>query len=68
MNPAKSLAFFAAAALACASLCAGPAPWYRWRNAESNVDLCAQTPPGDDWVAVKGPYQDAVCKTLGVPH
>ena len=51
-----------------APLWAGPAPWYRWRSEESNVDICSQTSPGEGWVAAKGPYQDAVCKKAGVPH
>ncbi len=54
--------------LAVAPAWAEPAAWYRWRSEESNVDICSQTPPGEGWVAVKGPYQDAVCKKPGVPH
>ena len=54
--------------LYCSSLWADAAPWYRWRSEESNVDICSQISPGDGWVIAKGPYQDAVCKKLGVPH
>ena len=57
-----------ALALVCVSLQAAPAAWYRWRIAESNVDICSQASPGEGWVAVKGPYQDAVCKKLGMPR
>ena len=54
--------------LYCSTLWADAAPWYRWRSEESNVDICSQTSPGDGWVIAKGPYQDALCKKLGVPH
>ncbi len=57
-----SLLFF------CSSLWANPAAWYRWRSAESDVDICAQVSPGEGWVVAKGPYQDAICKKPGVPH
>jgi len=53
--------------LYCASLCAGPAAWYRWRSEESPIDVCSQTSPGDGWVPVKGPYADALCKKPGNP-
>lgn len=59
---------FVAALLYGSTLWADAAPWYRWRSEESNVDICSQIPPGDGWVIAKGPYQDAVCKKLGVPH
>ena len=60
--------FIVITALVGGSVVAAPAAWYRWRSAESSVDICAQTSPGEGWVAVKGPYQDAVCKKLGMPH
>lgn len=52
----------------CAVSLANPAPWYRWRSAESDTDVCSQVSPGEAWFKAKGPYQDAVCKKLGVPH
>jgi hypothetical protein len=59
---------FVATAFYCASLLAGPAPWYRWHSRDSDIDVCSQTSPGDGWVIVKGPYKDAVCKKPGVPN
>lgn len=46
---------------------AAPAPWYRWRSPNANYDICAQNSPGDDWIKVKGPYEDAHCQKLGTP-
>jgi len=46
---------------------AAPAPWYRWRSLVENMEVCAQVSPGDGWVMIKGPYQDAHCRTPGKP-
>ena len=56
------------ATLFCSLLWADPAPWYKWHSPEGGLDICSQISPGDGWVIVKGPYADAVCKKLGVPH
>ena len=61
------------AALICSALCcsfvwAEPAAWYLWRSPYADGSICSQISPGDGWVAVKGPYQDAGCKKTGVPH
>ena len=53
-------ALFVGIALFCTGLEAGPAAWYKWRSVESDIDICSQISPGDGWVAVKGPFQDAV--------
>lgn len=58
---------FITAALYCTALFADPAAWYRWQSPEGGVALCSQISPGDGWVKVKGPYQDALCKKLGMP-
>ena len=50
------------------SLWAGPAAWYKWHSGDNDFDICSQTSPGETWVAVKGPYEDALCRKLGVPH
>jgi len=47
---------------------ADQAAWYKWHSPHGEFDICSQTSPGDGWVIVKGPFQDAVCKKLGVPH
>ncbi len=57
-----------AVTLFCSALLAGPAAWYRWHSGESDFEICSQVSPGDGWYVVKGPFQDAVCKKLGVPH
>jgi len=56
------------AVLFCSTLWAEPAAWYKWHSPNGDFDICSQTSPGEGWVIVKGPFQDAVCKKLGVPH
>jgi len=68
MNPVRPLIAFAAGALFCTALWADLAPWYKWRSRFNDYDICAQTSPGDGWVKVKGPFQDAHCSKPGVPH
>lgn len=41
---------------------AAPAPWFLWRSALGDHDICAQFSPGDGWVAVKGPFADSGCR------
>ncbi len=52
----------------CALAWADPAAWYLWRSPENPSAICSQLPPGDGWVAIKGPFQDGVCKKPGVPQ
>lgn len=59
------IAAFAAAALYCALLWAKPAAWYLWRSPSNSQFICAQIAPGDDWVVIRGPFQDAHCKKPG---
>jgi hypothetical protein len=62
------LVLFVIATLFCSLLWANPAPWYKWHSPQSDIDLCSQTSPGDGWIVVKGPFEDALCKKQGVPH
>ena len=55
-------ALFVGIALFCTGLEAGPAAWYKWRSPSADIEICAQFSPGDDWVAVKGPFADSGCK------
>ncbi|MBP6710919.1 MAG: hypothetical protein KA150_06705 [Propionivibrio sp.] len=59
---------YVAALVGCAVVWAGPAAWYKWHSAESAIDICSQTSPGDGWVPVKGPFSDALCRKQGVPR
>lgn len=54
--------------LCCTIAWAGPAPWYKWRSSLSDYDVCAQFSPGEGWVKVMGPFEDAGCKKPGIPH
>jgi len=64
----RSSISFICAALLCTAVWADAAPWYKWRSKFNDYDICAQTSPGDGWVRSKGPFQDAHCSKLGVPH
>ena len=46
-------------------LWAKPAAWFLWRSPSSDLFICAQNAPGDDWVVMKGPFRDALCKKPG---
>ena len=59
---------FITAILCSSSLWADAAAWYKWHSPVNNYDICSQTSPGDGWIAVKGPFEDAQCKKAGVPH
>ncbi|WP_313872659.1 hypothetical protein [Rugamonas sp. DEMB1] len=48
--------------LYCASLLAGPAPWYIWRSKVDGARVCHQTPLGPGWEVVAGPYRDSHCE------
>ena len=54
-------------ALYCSALFAGPAPWYRWRGPQADLDVCSQIAPAEGWVIVKGPFADALCRKPGLP-
>jgi len=47
------------------SALAAPAPWWEWRHLSSGEIVCAQTPPGEEWVKYSGPYKDLKCTTRG---
>lgn len=45
-----------------ALLHAGPAPWYQWRSKATGDVVCSQTPLGEGWAKLAGPYRDARCE------
>ena len=53
-----------ALALCCASLQAGPAPWFKWRSKIDGYLTCSQTPLGPGWEKDSGPYRDSRCEKL----
>ena len=61
-------AFFLGAAVCCTALWAESAAWYLWRSPENPSAICSQISPGEGWVVIKGPFQDAVCKKRGAPQ
>ena len=40
---------------------ARPAPWFKWRSSVDSRTVCAQTSPGEGWIKVAQPYDDAHC-------
>lgn len=40
---------------------AGNAAWYRWESRIDGRFICAQTPPGQGWKQIAGPFRDASC-------
>ena len=57
----------------CIALCATaswakPAAWYLWRSPSADNFICAQVAPGEEWVVMKGPFKDALCKKPGEPR
>lgn len=64
----RTFAHLGAAALllaTCAGALAVPAPFYQWRSSEDSTVVCTQISPGDGWIMVRGPFQDARCKKPG---
>lgn len=51
-------------ALACTSLSAAPAPWWKWRSKIDGALVCSQTPLGPGWERAHGPFRDARCEKL----
>lgn len=60
ISPAIGLA----ALLACATLAAEPAPWFKWRSKVDGKQFCAQTSLGPGWEKAAGPYKDSRCEKL----
>lgn len=60
----KTRTFISGLAFFCTLAWAEPAAWYKWHSPEADYDVCAQFPPGDGWVVVKGPFEDSACKKL----
>lgn len=63
-----ALPVIAAAALAFAGpavLNAAPAPYYKWRSELTGEQICSQTPLGNGWKQVDGPFKDARCQKRG---
>jgi hypothetical protein len=64
----KPAAAFVCAAFFCSLLWAKPAAYFLWRSPHNEAAICSQISPGDEWVVIKGPFQDASCRKLGEPH
>ncbi|MDH1441822.1 hypothetical protein N5O88_08025 [Pseudomonas sp. GD03721] len=41
---------------------AAPAPFFLWQSKVDGHLTCAQTSPGEGWIAFTGPFRDAGCR------
>lgn len=51
-------------AAAAGATLAAPAPWYLYQSRLDGQKACSQTPLGEGWVQIAGPYKDAHCEKL----
>lgn len=54
--------------LACVTVIASEAPWYKWKNKSDRTILCAQNTPGESWDLYQGPFMESHCKKSGNPQ
>lgn len=52
------------AATVAAIASAGPAWWYLYQSRVDGQRACSQTPLGEGWVQMAGPFKDAHCEKL----
>lgn len=41
---------------------AAPAPYYLWMSKVDGSRVCTQTPPGEGWQKMGGPFKDSRCR------
>ncbi|WP_303787157.1 hypothetical protein [Azovibrio restrictus] len=62
MSPVLYPCLLAALALTAAPLQAAPAPYYLWMSTLDGTRVCSQTPLGEGWRLLGGPYKDSRCR------
>jgi hypothetical protein len=62
MKRQLAIVLFAATAAGIAS--AAPAWWYLYQSRIDGQRACSQTPLGQGWVKMAGPFKDAHCEKL----
>lgn len=60
----RRLALLLLTASAAAATLAAPARWYLYQSRLDGQKACSQTPLGEGWTQIAGPYQDAHCEKL----
>ncbi|XLZ72029.1 hypothetical protein ABT364_08720 [Massilia sp. SR12] len=50
--------------LAAGAALAAPAHWYLYQSRLDGQKACSQTPLGEGWTQIAGPYKDAHCEKL----
>jgi hypothetical protein len=63
----RLLVLLLAATAACSAL-ARPAWWYLYQSRLDGQRACSQTPLGEGWVQMAGPFKDAHCEKLVRPQ
>ncbi len=62
------LAILLLAAMAAAGAHARPAWWYLYQSRVDGQRACSQTPLGEGWLQMAGPFKDAHCEKLVRPQ
>ena len=69
MKPRLAILLLAfAAALASSGALARPAWWYLYQSRLDGQRACSQTPLGEAWLKMAGPFKDAHCEKLVRPQ
>lgn len=58
-----ALFLLVASSTICVAL-AAPAYWYLYQSRIDGQRACSQTPLGEGWTQISGPYKDAHCEKL----
>jgi hypothetical protein len=69
MKPRLAILLLAVtAALASTAALARPAWWYLYQSRVDGQRACSQSPLGEGWVQMAGPFKDAHCEKLVRPQ
>ena len=69
MKPRLAILLLAVTAtLAGSAALARPAWWYLYQSRVDGQRACSQTPLGEGWVQMAGPFKDAHCEKLVRPQ
>jgi len=64
----RLIAILLLAATAANSAVARPAWWYLYQSRIDGQRACSQSPLGDGWIKMAGPFKDAHCEKLVRPQ
>lgn len=64
----RTIAIVLLAATAAGTATARPAWWYLYQSRIDGQRACSQSPLGDGWIKMAGPFKDAHCEKLVRPQ